>query len=79
MHSRAGTRGKARDQPDVAGAKGKKMVPLSIKLTETGELFHLDKVTFSMTIKELKRYLEFATGIPVFLQRLHYLDESKLL
>lgn len=60
-------------------ADGKfKNLHLSLKLTDTGELFQLKNVNSNMTIKDLKSHLEFVAGIPVFLQRLHYLDESEL-
>lgn len=52
-------------------------VSLTVKLTDTGETFQLKNISITMTIKNLKGYLEFVAGIPVFLQRLHYLDESK--
>jgi len=57
------------------GSKGK-YIPLTIKIIDTGEVFTLRNVTPMMTVKELKSYLEFATGIPVNLQRIHYLDEG---
>jgi len=60
-----------------SSAKGGKTIPITMFLVDTGEKFHLKDVTYSMTIKELKSYLEFSTGIPVFLQRLHYLDEGE--
>ena len=58
-----------------AAARGK-YIPLTMKIVDTGEVFHLKNITPTMTIKELKSYLEFCTGIPVSLQRLHYLDEG---
>lgn len=62
----------------LSSIKGKHM-PLTLKIVDTGEVFTLKNVTSMTTIKELKSYLEFATGIPVNLQRLHYLDEGNFL
>lgn len=67
---------KKKDRQDSL-AKGNKKLALTVKVIDTGEVFSLKDVTPYMTIKELKSYLEYVTGIPVFLQRLHYLDESK--
>lgn len=72
----------AKKMKDFAGnnsqsaTKGK-YIPLTMKLVDTGEVFTLKNITPTMTIRELKSYLEFCTGIPVSLQRLHYLDEGK--
>lgn len=43
----------------------------------TDEVFSLKNVYNEMKIAELKKYMEFATGIPIHMQRLSYLDEGK--
>lgn len=45
----------------------------------TEEKFPLKNVSNDMKIKELKQYMEFATGIPVHMQRISYLDDGELL
>ena len=49
---------------------------IQIKLLPTGEVFPLKKIHNDMKIFELKNLAEFATGIPVNMQRLYYLDEG---
>lgn len=72
--------GKNKSSKDTNGhfssIKGKQ-IPLTLKLRDTDEVFTLKNVTSMTTIKELKSYLEFCTGIPANLQRLHYLDEGE--
>lgn len=43
----------------------------------TGEKFPLKNITNDMKIRDLKMYMEFATGVPVHMQRISYLDEGK--
>lgn len=43
----------------------------------TGEKFPLKNISNDMKIKDLKMYMEFATGVPVHMQRISYLDEGK--
>lgn len=45
----------------------------------TGEKFPLKNVSTDMKIRELKMYMEFATGVPVHMQRISYLDDGELL
>ena len=43
----------------------------------TDEKFPLKHVSGEMKISELKRYMEFAAGIPVHMQKISYLDSGK--
>lgn len=45
----------------------------------TDEKFPLKHVSGEMKISELKRYMEFAAGIPVHMQKISYLDAGELL
>ncbi|KAH3772477.1 uncharacterized protein LOC127845705 isoform X2 [Dreissena polymorpha] len=45
----------------------------------TNEKFQLKNISNDMKIKDLKMYMEFATGVPVHMQRISYLDEGELL
>lgn len=45
----------------------------------TGEKFPLKNISNDMKIRELKMYMEFATGVPVHMQRISYLDDGELL
>ena len=49
---------------------------IHIVLVPTEETFNLDDTYNDMTVSELKDDLEFATGIPVNIQRLSYLDDG---
>ena len=42
----------------------------------TGETFPIKNITNDMKIQELKMYMEFATGVPVHVQRISYLDDG---
>jgi len=42
----------------------------------TNEKFTLKNISADMKIKDLKMYMEFATGVPVHMQRISYLDEG---
>ena len=50
---------------------------IMIHLLDTNEKFTLKKIYNDMTIRQLKEYAEFVTGIPYNLQRLTYLDEGE--
>ena len=56
--------------------KDKSLFNIFVKLF-TDEKFPLKGVSNDMKIKELKQYMEFATGIPVHMQRISYLDDGK--
>ncbi|XP_053402143.1 uncharacterized protein LOC128557808 isoform X2 [Mercenaria mercenaria] len=45
----------------------------------TGEKFPLKNISNEMKIQDLKTYMEFATGVPVHMQRISYLDDGELL
>lgn len=45
----------------------------------TGEKFPIKNISNEMKIRDLKMYMEFATGVPVHMQRISYLDEGELL
>jgi hypothetical protein len=45
----------------------------------TGEKFPLKNISSEMKIRDLKMYMEFATGVPVHMQRISYLDDGKTL
>ncbi|XP_021343788.1 uncharacterized protein LOC110443733 isoform X2 [Mizuhopecten yessoensis] len=45
----------------------------------TGEIFPLKNISGDMKISDLKQYMEFATGIPIHMQRISYLDDGDLL
>ncbi|XP_052816488.1 ankyrin repeat and SAM domain-containing protein 4B-like isoform X2 [Mya arenaria] len=45
----------------------------------TNEKFPLKNITNDMKVRDLKMYMEFATGVPVHMQRISYLDEGELL
>ncbi|KAK3596887.1 hypothetical protein CHS0354_029074 [Potamilus streckersoni] len=45
----------------------------------TDEKFPLKNISGDMKIRELKEYMEFATGIPFNMQRISYLDDGDLL
>ena len=49
---------------------------ISVKLLPTHESFQIKKVSNEMKISELKKEVEFASGIPYHMQRLCYLDEG---
>lgn len=70
---------KRREAGDKMGVRDKdKSNPpfdMHIKLF-TDEVFPLQNITADMKISDLKKYVEFATGIPVHLQRISYLDEG---
>ncbi|XP_052063178.1 uncharacterized protein LOC127702912 isoform X1 [Mytilus californianus] len=70
-----------RDAGDKMGGRDKdKSNPsfnMRIKLF-TDEVFPLYNITADMKVADLKKYVEFATGIPVHLQRISYLDEGEL-
>lgn len=51
---------------------------LLVKLIDTGEKFKIKDVTGEWTINRFKDTCEFITGIPVYIQRLQYLDEGNL-
>ncbi|XP_046328632.2 ankyrin repeat, SAM and basic leucine zipper domain-containing protein 1-like isoform X1 [Haliotis rufescens] len=52
---------------------------INVKIEATDEVFPLKNVYSDMKISELKDYMEFATGIPINMQRISYLDEGDLL
>ncbi|XP_002734569.1 uncharacterized protein LOC100374676 [Saccoglossus kowalevskii] len=54
-----------------------KLFPLKLK-SYTNEVFHLKNIHHDMSIRELKKSVEFVSGIPSHLQRLTYLDEGDL-
>ena len=56
--------------------KEKNVFNIHVKLF-TDEKFPLKNVSNDMKIRELKQYMEFATGIPVHMQRISYLDDGK--
>ena len=77
MSSRSSNKNKPKkDMNGLASSIRGKYIPLTLKLINTDEVFTLKNITSMTTIKELKSYLEFCTGIPANLQRLHYLDEG---
>lgn len=43
----------------------------------TGEIFPLKSISGDMKISDLKQYMEFATGIPIHMQRISYLDDGE--
>ncbi|KAL5021775.1 hypothetical protein ScPMuIL_000930 [Solemya velum] len=45
----------------------------------TDEVFPLKNISTDMKVSDLKKYMEFATGIPKHMQRVSYLDEGDLL
>ena len=49
---------------------------IKVVLVPTDEVFSLDDVYNDMTVAQLKDDLEFATAIPVSIQRLSYLDDG---
>ena len=50
---------------------------IALKLQPTDELFTLKGVRNEMKISELQNDAEFATGVPMYMQILTYLDEGK--
>lgn len=42
----------------------------------TGEKFPLKRISNDMRIRDLKMYMEFATGVPIHMQRISYLDDG---
>ena len=72
-------RSKRRDGGDKLGFRDKdKANPsfnMRIKLF-TDEIFPLHNITGDMKVADLKKFVEFATGIPTHLQRISYLDEG---
>ncbi|XP_046558870.1 LOW QUALITY PROTEIN: uncharacterized protein LOC124267923 [Haliotis rubra] len=52
---------------------------INVKIEATDEVFPLKNIYGEMKISELKDYMEFATGIPINMQRISYLDEGDLL
>ena len=68
---------KSRAKIQGVGTRGRgKHFNIKVKLLVTKEVFTLKNVYNDMKIKELKSYAEFATGVPVHMQRLCYLDEG---
>ena len=55
--------------------KDKNLFNIFVRLF-TEEKFPLKGVSNDMKIRELKQYMEFATGIPVHMQRISYLDDG---
>lgn len=51
---------------------------IQVVVVQTEEAFALEDVYNDMTIAQLKDDLEFATGVPVSIQRLSYLDDGEL-
>ncbi|XP_005092657.1 uncharacterized protein LOC101845386 isoform X2 [Aplysia californica] len=51
---------------------------IRVIVAPTEEVFSVDDVYNDMTVAQLKDDLEFATGIPVTIQRLSYLDDGEL-
>ncbi|KAJ8302991.1 hypothetical protein KUTeg_019387 [Tegillarca granosa] len=60
------------------GGREKNHFTIHVKLF-TNEKFPLKNIVGDMKISELKKYMEFATGIPIHMQRVSYLDEGELL
>lgn len=50
---------------------------IHVNVEPTNEKFTVKDVNSNMTVTQLKDELEFATGIPISLQRLSYLDEGE--
>jgi len=70
---------KRREAGDKMGVrdKDKSNPPFNMRIKLfTDEVFPLQNITADMKISDLKKYVEFATGIPVHLQRISYLDEG---
>lgn len=57
---------------------GRQQFSVNVKLY-TGETFPLKHITGDMKVSGLKQYMEFATGIPLHMQRLSYLDDGETL
>ena len=57
--------------------KDKNLFNIFVRLF-TEEKFPLKGVSNDMKIRELKQYMEFATGIPVHMQRISYLDDGNI-
>ena len=55
---------------------GKAVFNIFVKLF-TGEKFPLKNISSDMKIRDLKMYMEFATGVPFHMQRISYLDDGK--
>lgn len=71
-----GTRHKKRAQ--TTKDREKQVFNIFVKLF-TGEKFPLKNIANEMKIRDLKMYMEFATGVPVHMQRISYLDDGELL
>ena len=54
-----------------------KFFKIFVKLIPTQESFEIKKVANEMKVSELKKEVEFASGIPYHMQRLRYLDEGE--
>jgi hypothetical protein len=70
---------KRREAGDKMGVrdKDKSNPPFNMRIKLfTDEVFPLQNITADMKISDLKKYVEFATGVPVHLQRISYLDEG---
>jgi len=56
--------------------KNFKVSVLLFLTNNTKKLFTVRKVQNSMTIKSLRSTIELISGIPYYLQRLHYIDDG---
>ncbi|CAG5129212.1 unnamed protein product [Candidula unifasciata] len=68
---------KGNNKPKSCKSRGNAF-SLHVILKPTEEKFMLKDVSYSMTVAQLKEDVEFATGIPISIQRLSYLDEGEL-
>lgn len=74
MASKVGVN-RAKKRAQTTSNREKVVFSIFVKLF-TGEKFPLKNISNEMKIRDLKMYMEFATGVPVHMQRISYLDDG---
>ena len=75
MYSTKGGASRTRVRAQTTRERDKLTFNIFVKLF-TGEKFPLKSVSNDMKIRDLKMNMEFATGVPVHMQRISYLDDG---
>lgn len=75
MYKMASKKGGIRSRNRAQTTKEKVSFNIFVRLF-TGEKFPLKNISNEMKIRDLKMYMEFATGVPVHMQRISYLDDG---
>jgi len=52
---------------------------VTFNVTVTSEVFKALNVSSDMTVSELKNIAELTAGVPTSIQRIHYIDEGRLI